>query len=50
MNARLERKLRVLATIVAAGDVAGVAFSVTHDLPILPGGVIGLQSAGNIVK
>lgn len=42
MNARFERKLRVLTTIIAAGGAAGVAFSATHDLPILPGLVIGL--------
>jgi len=42
MNARLERKLRVLVAIVAAGAVAGAAFSAAHDLPLLPGMVTGL--------
>lgn len=42
MNARLERKLRVLIAIVAAGAMAGAAFSAAHDLPLLPGIVTGL--------
>jgi adenylate cyclase len=42
MNARLERKLRVLVMIAAAGAMAGAAFSATHHLPILPGIVTGL--------
>jgi adenylate cyclase len=42
MNARLERKLRVLAIIVAAGCAAGALFAVAHDLPLVPGVVTGL--------
>ena len=42
MNARLERKLRVLVTIVAAGAIAGAAFSATHELPLLSGIITGL--------
>ncbi len=42
MNARLERKLRVLAIIAIAGCCAGMAFSVAHGQPLLPGFVTGL--------
>lgn len=42
MYARLERKLRVFLTIVAAGGIAGLAFSATHGLPPVPGIVTGL--------
>ncbi len=42
MQARLERKLRILVTIVAAGAMAGAAFSTVHDLAILPGMVTGV--------
>jgi adenylate cyclase len=42
MNARLERKLRVLVTISAVGAMAGAAFSAANHLPLLPGIVTGL--------
>ncbi len=41
MNARLERKLRVFATIVAVGGIAGLAFSATHGLSMFAGIVTG---------
>ena len=42
MNARLERKLQVLALIMASGCAAGAAFAAAHDLPLMPGVVTGL--------
>jgi adenylate cyclase len=42
MNARLERKLRLLTTIVIAGGIAGMAFNATHDQSVLPGLVTGM--------
>lgn len=42
MNARLERKLRVLVIIAIAGCCAGMAFSVSHGQALLPGFVTGL--------
>ncbi|QUS39829.1 adenylate/guanylate cyclase domain-containing protein [Tardiphaga alba] len=42
MNARLERKLRVIVIIAAAGSFAGAVFAATHGLPLLPGVVTGL--------
>lgn len=42
MNARLGRKLRMLAAIVAAGCVAGTVFSAAHGLTVAPGLVTGL--------
>lgn len=46
MNARLERKLRLLASIAAAGGVAGIAFSAAHGLSIVPGLITGLLISG----
>lgn len=45
MNARLERKLRVFVIIAVAGSFAGVVFSATHGLPLVPGMVTGLLLA-----
>ena len=46
MNARLERKLRLLAVVVAAGAISGVVFNVArgHTLPsaMIVGGTYGL--------
>lgn len=42
MNARLERKLRLLAWVVAAGALAGTIFAVAHDVSIWPGAVTGV--------
>lgn len=42
MGARLERKIRLLAGIVAAGAVAGAVFSTAHSLPVMVGIVTGM--------
>jgi adenylate cyclase len=42
MNARLERKLRLLSGIVAAGIIAGVAFSTAMDRSLIVGIAYGL--------
>jgi len=42
MNARLERKLRMLIAIVIAGGVAGMAFSAAHGQSVVPGLVTGI--------
>ena len=42
MNARLERKLRLLSGIVAAGIIAGIAFSAAMDRSLIAGVAYGL--------
>jgi len=42
MNARLERKLRLLSGIAAAGIIAGVAFSAAMDRSLVVGIAYGL--------
>jgi adenylate cyclase len=42
MNARLERKLRMLAAVVVAGGMAGMAFSAAHGLSVATGLVTGI--------
>jgi adenylate cyclase len=42
MNARLERKLRLLSGIVAAGIIAGIAFSAAMDRSLIVGIAYGL--------
>jgi adenylate cyclase len=46
MNARLERKLRLLSGIVAAGIVAGIAFSAAMDRSLIVGLLISLMLGG----
>jgi adenylate cyclase len=42
MNARLERKLRLLSGVVAAGIIAGIAFSAAMDRSLVVGIAYGL--------
>jgi hypothetical protein len=42
MNARLERKLRLLSGVVAAGIIAGIAFSAAMDRSLIVGIAYGL--------
>ena len=42
MNARLERKLRLLSGIVAAGVIAGIAFTAAMDRSLIVGIAYGL--------
>jgi adenylate cyclase len=42
MNARLERKLRLLSGIVAAGVIAGIAFAAAMDRSLIVGIAYGL--------
>jgi hypothetical protein len=37
MNARLERKLRLLSGIIAAGTIAGIAFTAAMDRSLIVG-------------
>src|SRR5450631_4770872 len=42
MNARLERKLRLLSGIIAAGTIAGIAFTAAMDRSLIVGIAYGL--------